>query len=119
MDEFTCKRCGRCCGLVPWEKGDYKAVRRVAHRLHVSFVKQSVKGRAVYFVKSIVRKADHGVEKMNPKDMICPFMGTKEDGTTFCQVYEYRPLMCRRFGIDWQEGELFKCPKDERLKADK
>jgi len=114
MAEFVCKRCGRCCGLVPWEKSEYKAVMRIAHKLHVTFVKQKVEGHTAYFVRSIVKKASHGVDNMNPKDMICPFMGTGEDGKTFCKVYEHRPMMCRKFGIDWEQSILLKCPKDDR-----
>jgi len=114
MNEFVCKHCGRCCGLTPWEKAEYKAVMKIAHRLHVTFVKQQVQGHTVYFVRSIVKKASHGVDNMKTEDMICPFMGKNEDGTTFCKVYEYRPRMCRKFGVDWEEGDLLLCPKDER-----
>jgi len=114
VDEFVCKRCGRCCGLVPWEKSEYKAVMKTARRMRVTFVKEHVQGRTVYFVRSIVKKASHGVENMKLEDMVCPFMDKNEDGTTFCKVYEYRPMMCQRFGIDWEKGELMVCPKDER-----
>lgn len=114
MSDFTCQRCGRCCGLTPWEKSEYRAVMKTARKLRVSFVKESVEGHPVYFVRSIVRKADQGVEKMRPEDMVCPFMGRNGDGTTFCKVYEYRPRICRKFGVDWEEGELLRCPKDER-----
>jgi len=115
MLEFVCKRCGRCCGLTPWEKSEYKAVMRTAHRLHVAFVKQTIKGHVVYFVRSIVKKGKKlGVENMNPEDMICPFMGTDGNGKTFCKVYEYRPMMCRKFGVDGEESELLRCPQQNK-----
>ena len=115
MSGFVCKRCGRCCGLTPWEKKEYKAVMRIAHRMRVSFVKSNVEGHTVYFTKSIVRKAKIvGIDNMNPKDMVCPFMGEGEDGLTFCKVYDYRPMVCRKFGDDGEQGELLRCPHDDR-----
>lgn len=36
MPEFKCRRCGRCCGIVPFNKTEYNAIRDIAKKMHIS-----------------------------------------------------------------------------------
>ena len=110
--EFKCNRCGRCCGLTPFTRADYKRIRRKAEKLHVTFVKDSLKGHTVYFVKSIagkVKKAG-GFENVDPKDLVCPFLKIVGDGLTECVIWGERPELCRKFGNEAHLGMSLACP---------
>jgi len=114
MADFTCKRCGGCCGHVPWRKSEYKAVRSVAEKLRVSFMKQNFDGHIVYLTKKHVAVINGGAKNATPENMACPFIGTGKDGMTFCKVYEYRPEICRIFGSRPDLSEHLKCPNQEK-----
>jgi Fe-S-cluster containining protein len=116
MSGFVCRRCGKCCGLTPFERADFKRIQRVAARMRVSFVKRSMEGHTVWFAKSIVKTAKaKGVENMDAEDMACPFLVYSGDGKASCEIYDLRPLMCRKFGVDGGESALLRCPYDDRF----
>jgi Fe-S-cluster containining protein len=110
--EFKCQRCGRCCGLTPFTRTDYKRIRIKAEKLHIPFVKQTIAGHTTYLVKCIVDKVQQvgNIEKVNPKDIVCPFLERNEDKTTFCKIYEDRPMICRMFGTEGWRGITLCCP---------
>jgi Fe-S-cluster containining protein len=110
--KFECKRCGRCCGLTPFTRSDYKRVRRQAEKLRVPFVKQSIEGHTVYFVRSIVEKALQAgdINKVSPKDIICPFLEYDEKKKSSCKIYDDRPSVCRMFGTEGWRGFYLNCP---------
>ena len=56
MVEFKCKRCGKCCGIVPFSKQEYNAIRDIAKKMHISFVKEDMMGKTVYFPKHTYKK---------------------------------------------------------------
>jgi Fe-S-cluster containining protein len=110
--EFKCKRCGRCCGLTPFTRTDYKRICRKAEKLHIPFVKQSIKGHTTYLVKCIVKKVQKAgsIEKVDPKDIVCPFLDYDKDKKSSCKIYEDRPQICRMLGTEGWRGVLFSCP---------
>jgi len=110
--EFKCKRCGQCCGLTPFTIADYKLVRRKAEKLHISFVKESINERTVYFVKSIVEKVQKAgsFEKVDAKDLVCPFLEYDADKKASCKIYDERPEVCRLFGDEGWRGMALTCP---------
>jgi len=44
-----CKRCGNCCGIVPFEKKEYKAIKNEAEKLGITFEKVKFANKEVYF----------------------------------------------------------------------
>ena len=110
--EFKCRRCGRCCGLTPFTRADYKRIRRRAEKLRITFVKESVEGHTVYFVKRIAGKVKQAgsIEKVDGKDLTCPFMQIDADKKTACVIYDERPELCRKFGNEGWRGVSLCCP---------
>jgi Fe-S-cluster containining protein len=110
--EFKCKHCGRCCGLIPLTRTDYKRIRQKAEKLHISFVKQTIEGHTTYLVKRIVEKIQRAgnIEKVDPKDIVCPFLNYDKDKKSSCKIYEDRPQICRMFGTEGWRGVSLCCP---------
>lgn len=107
MSEFVCQRCGKCCGIVPFNKKEYNAVRKIAQQRHIGFVKQDMGGKTVYFPKSAYKQFNKAMEsiKIQNRDIdnqidciVCPFLEYDEDGKSRCTIYELRPEVCRLFG---------------------
>jgi Fe-S-cluster containining protein len=109
--EFRCNRCGRCCGLVPFTRVDYKRIRRKAEQLHIPFAKQIIEGHTVYLVRCIVDKVKRAgsIERVDPKDIVCPFL-EQMDGKSSCKIYDDRPMICRMFGTEGWRGVSLCCP---------
>jgi Fe-S-cluster containining protein len=110
--EFKCNRCGRCCGLVPFTRSDYKRVRRKAEKLRIPFVKKEIEGRITYLVKRIIEKIGQAgdIGKVNPKDIICPFLEFDKADKASCKIYDDRPEICRMFGTEGWKGVYLCCP---------
>ena len=110
--KFECKRCGRCCGLSPFTRADYKRVRRKSEKLRIPFVKQEVEGHTVYFVKSIIEAVQRagGIQNVNAKDIVCPFLEVDVNKLTSCKIYDDRPQICRMFGTEGWRGITLCCP---------
>lgn len=107
MAKFVCKRCGKCCGIVPFNKKEYNAVRKVAKQRHIGFIKQELSGKTVYFPKTAYQQFSDAMEniKIQNKDIdnqidriVCPFLEYDETGKSRCTIYELRPEICRLFG---------------------
>lgn len=107
MTNFVCQRCGKCCGIVPFNKKEYNAVRKIAQQRHIGFVKQDQLGKTVYFPKSAYKKFNEAMEniKIQNRDIdnqidriVCPFLEYDENGKSRCAIYELRPEICRLFG---------------------
>lgn len=96
MENFKCKRCGKCCGIVPFSKTEYKEVQHIAQKLHISFIKNKIGDKTIYFPKRTLKNLIQ-LEKDNSVDLTCPFL--KFEGMfTSCLIYEKRPEICRLFG---------------------
>jgi Fe-S-cluster containining protein len=110
--EFKCNRCGRCCGLIPFTRSDYKRIRRKAEKLRVSFVKREIEGHITYLVKRIIEKIEQAgnIEKVNPKDIICSFLEFDNVNKASCKIYDDRPEICRMFGSEGWKGVYLCCP---------
>jgi len=102
MNNFTCKRCGQCCGPVWFSKTEYKAAFRVAKKLGVSLVKQYLDEKPVYVPRQILRQCvlPRGQirELIIKEGFICPFLGKDNEGKSLCRIYNLRPEICRQFG---------------------
>ena len=107
MVEFKCKRCGKCCGIVPFNRQEYDQIRDYAKKNHIGFVKGELGGNTVWFPKHVYQKFLEAGEMAckegrlldNQLDGLqCPFLGFDEDGLSFCKIYEHRPEICRLFG---------------------
>lgn len=64
MTKFVCQRCGKCCGIVPFTKKEYNAVRKIAQQRHIGFTKYEMAGKTVYFPKSAYREFLNAVESI-------------------------------------------------------
>jgi len=79
MTEWKCKRCGRCCGIVPFQQEEYDRVKHTG----IQFERQIIAGHVVYIPKSAIKTSS------------CPFYNRKKK---LCEIYELRPEVCRAFG---------------------
>lgn len=107
MTEFKCLRCGKCCGIVPFNKQEYNAIRDIAKKMHISFVKSELMGKTVYFPKHVYKRflevaeiaeKEHRLIDNQMDGLQCPFLGFDEAGLSYCKIYEHRPEICRLFG---------------------
>lgn len=107
MTEFVCQRCGKCCGIVPFNKKEYNAVRKIATQRHIGFSKQDIGGKTFYFPKAALKQFNKAVEIAEKEKrlldnqldgIICPFLQYGENGKSSCTIYELRPEVCRLFG---------------------
>lgn len=107
MSEFKCLRCGKCCGIVPFNKNEYAKIRDFARKRHIGFTKQNLCGKVVYFPKSTYKTflvaAEHSKQENRLIDneidrIMCPFLEFDVMGKSSCAIYENRPEICRLFG---------------------
>ena len=125
MVEFKCKRCGKCCGIVPFSKQEYNAIRDIAKKMHISFVKEDMMGKTVYFPKHTYKKFIEVAEIAQKQGRLidnqtdglrCPFLAYDEKGLAYCKIYEHRPEICRLFG---KGGHPFlTCPNNPLVTPD-
>ena len=106
MSDFICKRCGKCCGLVPFSELEYQNVKEEAKAMNISFDKGYLRGKLlVYFPKKAlndlaninIKQSDKELEKSLNK-LTCPFLERSVLGICSCRIYEKRPEVCRLFG---------------------
>lgn len=122
---FKCQRCGKCCGIVPFSKDEYNAIRKYAKDKHIGFVKAELQGKTVYFPKHAYKKflqvaeiaeKEHRLIDNQVDGIRCPFLAYDENGLAYCTIYEYRPNICRLFG---KGGHPFlTCPNNPQVNAD-
>lgn len=111
MTEFKCKRCGKCCGIVPFTKSEYKAIKNIAKKRHIGFVKQEMYGKIVYLPKKLVKELNDIYETKDinkVENLKCPFLEYDAMGKATCIIYENRPEVCRLFGNG--NHPCLKCP---------
>ena len=119
MIEFKCQRCGKCCGIVPFSKKEYGAIRDFAKKRHIGFVKEDIAGKTFYFPKKahkqFLKAAEFAKEQNREIDnqidqITCPFLEYDDQGKSKCIIYDKRPEPCRKFG---QGGHRFLvCPNN-------
>jgi Fe-S-cluster containining protein len=80
-----CKRCGYCCTLIPVISPMEKL--RIALHGYKNFSEKDING------KTCIRLINKG----------CCFLQRKDDGTTECKIYRFRPKVCRDFHPDDSE----------------
>lgn len=101
---FVCKRCGKCCGIVPFTKKEYNDIRTIAQKRHIGFAKQDINGKAFYVAKCLVKKLNYTFnDAISGKDisldgLVCPFLEYDVAGKASCTIYDLRPEVCRLFG---------------------
>ena len=78
MVEFKCKRCGKCCGIVPFNKAEYAAIRDIAKKEHIGFVKSELCGQTVYYPKNVYKKFVIAAEKADKEQRLL------DKNPTFC-----------------------------------
>lgn len=124
MTEFVCKRCGKCCGFVPFTKKEYNNIRKEANELHIGFEKQDMLGKTVYFPKKLFKLFNSVNEETTDEDiknimekMNCPFLEKDENGLCSCKIYDKRPEVCRLFGSGLHPYLV--CPNNKEKPAEK
>lgn len=107
MVAFKCKRCGKCCGLVPFNKTEYNAIRDYAKKNHIAFVKSELGGQVVYYPKHVYKKFLIAAEIAQKENRLldnqfdglqCPFLAYDDKGLAYCKIYDNRPGICKMFG---------------------
>ncbi len=110
---FECKRCGKCCGIVPFSRAEMKAARQQARKLGVYFIKDKMGKSTVYFAgKAEFKNGKFDPEKFQENFFICPFLQRDFTGLCSCAIYDVRPQVCRDFGKGGHP--LLQCPNDPR-----
>jgi Fe-S-cluster containining protein len=104
---FKCQRCGKCCGIVPFNKKEYAAIRDYARKNHIGFTKQEMGDKVVYFPKATYKQFMIAAERAHNEGrlidnqfdrVVCPFLQYDIKGLASCAIYENRPEVCRLFG---------------------
>lgn len=104
MNDFVCKRCGKCCGIVPFEAKEYDRIRKIAQKRHISFIKQEENGKVFYIAKCLAKKINNAYnDAIAGKDIsldkiVCPFLEYDAKGKASSTIYDLRPEVCRLFG---------------------
>jgi Fe-S-cluster containining protein len=80
--------------------------------LRIPLIKETIEGHTTYFVKRIIEKIQQAgsVEKVNPNDLICPFLEFDDKKKSSCKIYDDRPTICRMFGTEGWRGMYLCCP---------
>ena len=108
---FKCKRCGDCCGIVPFSRAERKAAEKQAQGMGVDFVKNKMGERTVYFAsKPEFKNGQFDPDKFRANFFTCPFLQRDEKGLCSCAIYDVRPQVCRKFGHGGHP--LLQCPHD-------
>jgi Fe-S-cluster containining protein len=117
MADFTCRRCGQCCGAAPFIKAEYKAVRRTAKNMGISLVKHYIEGETYYLPRKLARKLELPPEQIAAlivaDKLDCPFLGRDGTGKSYCHIYSLRPEVCRLFGVRPDLSPHLQCPNQE------
>lgn len=104
MSNFVCKRCGKCCGVVPFTAKEYDRIRKIAQKKHIGFIKQEENGKVFYLAKCLAKKVTDiyndalAGKEISLDNLTCPFLEFDEAGKASCTIYELRPDVCRVFG---------------------
>lgn len=107
MVEFKCKRCGKCCGIVPFDRREYDQIRDYAKKHHIGFVKGELGNKTVWYPKHVYKRFIEAGEQAQREGRLldnqldglrCPFLDFDKDGLAYCKIYEHRPWICRVFG---------------------
>lgn len=104
MSEFVCKRCGKCCGVVPFTAKEYDRIRKIAQKKHIGFIKQEENGKVFYLAKCLAKKVTDiyndalAGKEISLDNLTCPFLEFDESGKASCTIYELRPEVCLLFG---------------------
>lgn len=115
MTDFICRRCGKCCGLVPFTRAEYKTIRKSAEKMGITLVKQYINGKPAYLPRQLARKLELPPEKIAELvELDCPFLGKDKDGKALCRIYDLRPGICRLFGNNPEQHPLLKCLVQEQ-----
>lgn len=104
MSNFVCKRCGKCCGVVPFTAKEYDRIRKIAQKKHIGFIKQEENGKVFYLAKCLAKKVTDiyndalSGKEISLDNLTCPFLEFDDSGKASCTIYELRPEVCRLFG---------------------
>lgn len=100
MTTFKCQRCGKCCGIVPFSKDEYNAIRKYAKDKHIGFVKTELQGKTVYFPKHAYKKflqaaeiaeKEHRLIDNQVDGIRCPFLAYDEPAWLTAQFTNIAP----------------------------
>jgi Fe-S-cluster containining protein len=106
----ACQRCGKCCGLiVQIEESDVKRIKEATELDEVDFV-LLVNSPSAKDAK-IMKRAEGSVDRKHPGKH-CVFLRWNDDDTTYCEIYDSRPDVCRSYPTH------VKCPAGWQKKAD-
>ena len=79
-----CTRCGDCCHLkINLSKQDYNRILKYAQKKRIN--------------KEIIQKRGDNYWLVSEDG--CIFLNTKTDGSTYCSIYEIRPVSCRLYPL--------------------
>ena len=117
MVEFKCKRCGKCCGIVPFSKQEYNAIRDIAKKMHISFVKEDMMGKTVYFPKHTYKKFLEVAEIAHKQGRLidnqtdglrCPFLDYDEPVGSGGPSYNFSYRVRQGSHLLYSAGDTFK-----------
>ena len=108
---FKCKRCGACCGIVPFNRAEMKAARQQAREMGIIFYKWEWGEKTVYIpTKKEYKNRKFPADNIPADVMTCPFLKRDFNGLCSCAIYDIRPQVCRVFGHGGHP--LLQCPND-------
>lgn len=115
---FNCKRCGKCCGFVPFSPLEFEAIKGIAREKNIDFTFVDKIGYVPSKLVDSFLSIDIGkddLSKINKKldTLVCPFLEFDVLGKSNCSIYENRPFVCRLFGTQGNSNKNLKCPNNK------
>jgi Fe-S-cluster containining protein len=118
QNEFICQRCGGCCGVVYFNRVEYKAIQRRAYNMGITMIKGKIGESIFYLPRSLSRKLllpkEEVAKLLETGNLSCPFLGKDKDEKSICRIYDHRPEVCRLFGSHPELDERMKCPNQKK-----
>ena len=106
-NEFVFKRCGKCCvhAIPQFEEDEYIRVRNIALQKGITFIRRNHEDGPIYFTSKtyarVIACLQGKGELINGEPVFrCEFLEYDKDGTASCSIYEFRPQVCRVFGLN-------------------
>jgi Fe-S-cluster containining protein len=114
--DFNCKRCGLCCGLVMFSEEEYKIAKMPALKQKVLLVPIQSEFKKCYIAEKTFKTLGKKFPKFKETrelayvplgfKVVCAFLDYDQQGRAACKIYDHRPEVCRKWGVEF----LMPCP---------
>ncbi|MHA1271642.1 MAG: YkgJ family cysteine cluster protein [Candidatus Helarchaeota archaeon] len=104
--QFHCRHCGLCCKTAEILLSS-REISGISYVLNINkdeFIDKYVFKKQILKIKKIQNRTyeiSGTCFVLKKKNNICPFY-KEHDGKSFCDIYQFRPIVCRLFPFSWE-----------------